>query len=167
MTRLVLVLLFALLPATAGAAEPSRQLPVKLRADRIEIDQKTGISRYSGKVVLTQGTVRLTADRAEARTLNQSLQRVTAHGRPLTFRERLEDGSGFVEGEARNAEYEAVERRIHLSDQVELRRGKDVLRAGRMRYDIDLKTVHAETEDGQRVVAALEPRRRPENGSSP
>jgi lipopolysaccharide export system protein LptA len=167
MTRPALLLLLAVACATASAAEPARQLPVKLRADRIEIDQKTGVSRYLGKVVLTQGTVRLTADRAEARALDQSLQRVTAHGQPLTFRERLEDGSGFVEGEARHAEYEAIERRIHLRDRVELRRGRDVLRAGRMRYDIDLKTVHAESDGDQRVVAALAPRRRTENGSTP
>lgn len=167
MIRPALILLLALAPALAAAAEPARQLPVKLRADRIEIDQRTGISRYLGKVVLTQGTLRLTADRAEARTLDQALERVTAHGQPLTFRERLQDDSGFVEGQARHAEYEAIERRIHLHDNVVLRRGQDVLHAGRLRYDIGPETVRAESAGGQRVVAALTPRRRPADGGTP
>lgn len=159
MNRPVLIFLLVVAPAAVAAAEP-RQQPVNLRADRIEIDQKTGISRYLGKVVLTQGTLRISADRAEARALNQGLERVTASGRPVTFRDRLPDGSGFVEGEARNAEYQAVAQQLHLHDQVVLRRDRDVLRAGRMRYDVALKTVHAERDGDQRVIAALVPRRR-------
>lgn len=160
MSRPVLIFLLVVAPAAVAAAEPLRQQPVNLRADRIEIDQKTGISRYLGKVVLTQGTLRIGADRAEARALNHSLDRVTASGRPMTFRDRLPDGSGFVEGEARNAEYRAVAQQLDLHDQVVVRRERDVLRAGRMRYDIKLKTVHAERDGDQRVIAALVPRRR-------
>jgi len=158
--RLILSVVLIAASAQAAAQEVARQLPVKLRADRIEIDQRSGMSRYLGSVVLTQGTVRLTADRAEARAIDQSLEQVIAHGQPLTFSEKLQDGSGVVEGEARHAEYDAVARQVHLSDQVELRTGKDLLRAGRLRYDIDLETAHAEQADGQRVRAALEPRRR-------
>lgn len=162
-------LLIALLVAAgaAGAAEPLRQQPVNLRADRIEVDQRAGISRYLGKVVLTQGTLRLSADRAEARALNQGLERVTASGRPVTFRDRLEDGSGFIEGEARNAEYQALARQLLLNDRVLVRRERDELRAGRMRYDIELKTVHAERDGDQRVTAALVPRRHLNDDATP
>lgn len=167
MTRALPLLLLLLAPGPAEAAEPLRQQPVNLRADRIEINQKTGISRYLGKVVLTQGTLRISADRAEARALNQGLDRVTATGRPVTFRDRLPDGSGFVEGEARNAEYLASARQLHLHDQVVVRRERDELRAGRVRYDIELKTVHAERDGDQRVIAALVPRRRLDGDETP
>jgi lipopolysaccharide export system protein LptA len=50
---------------------------------------------------------------------------------------------------------------------VELRNKRDVLRADRMRYDIDLKTVHAESGPGQRVTAALEPRHPREGDVTP
>ncbi len=167
MTRVLPLVALLLVPGPAGAAEPPRQQPVNLRADRIEVNQKTGISRYLGKVLLTQGTVRISADRAEARALNQGLERVTASGRPVTFRDRLPDGSGFIEGEARNAEYRVVAQQLHLHDQVVLRRERDVLRAGRMRYDIELKTVHAERDGDQRVIAALVPRRRLDGDETP
>jgi len=167
MMRLGLLLIFLLTAVAAGAQEPIRQLPVKLRADRIEINQRTGESRYLGRVVLTQGTARLTADRAEAGALDHELERVTAHGQPLTFREMLQDGSGVVEGEARHAEYDAKARQVHLSERVELRYGENILNAGRMRYDIDLETAHAERDADQRVSAAVVPRRRDGEGILP
>lgn len=153
---LLTLLLAATLPA-AHAADKARQEPVNLRADRIEIDQKTGISRYLGHVRLTQGTLRLTADRAEARQRGEALESVIAHGKPATFRERPEGQTEFIDGQAARAEYYALERRVALYGGVDIQRGRDHLRAGEAHYDMTSGTLRATSDATQRVYAALAP----------
>jgi lipopolysaccharide export system protein LptA len=151
--------------ASATADDASRQAPVNLRADRIEIDQKTGISRYRGKVAVNQGTLRLTADSATVERRGELLHRVTAEGKPATFRDRPEGQTEFVEGEALRMEYEALERKLHLVGKVSVKRGDDLLRAGELHYHLNTESVTARSLDGQRVIATLKPQ--PKTGETP
>jgi len=167
MIRILVVWISLSFVLAVDAAESERLLPVKLRADRIEIDQKTGVSRYVGHVVLTQGATRLTADRAVAQGQDQALARVTADGSPVTFREPMEDGSGMIEGEARRADYDAISRQIELHGAVEIRRNMDRIRAGRATYDMDSDSVHAEKDDAQRVTVAVEPKQPEDRKQAP
>jgi lipopolysaccharide export system ATP-binding protein len=123
--RRLLPLLAALAAMAAAAADEPRRAPVNLRADRIELDPRTGASRYRGHVVLVQGTLKLTADRAEASAPGGVIRHVTAYGNPATFREQLENGNGVVEGEAKQLDYDTVERNVILTGAVEIRRAED------------------------------------------
>lgn len=156
-----LMIVATLAAAPAWAADPGAQAPVRLRAERIEIDQKAGISRYRGQVVLTQGTLRITADQAEARGRREAVERIAATGRPVTFRYLAEGQTEVVEGEARRADYDLVTRQLKLSGAVEIRQGGDLLRAGSVHYDLPGEKVVAEADGDQRIYAALVPRREP------
>jgi lipopolysaccharide export system protein LptA len=112
-TRFLLSALLAM-PLCALAAESDRQQPVHLRADRIDIDQKKGLSLYRGHVVFSQGTLRLTAARAEVQNRANALETVTAEGKPVTFRHRPEGQKEYVEGKARRAKYYALAQRLEL-----------------------------------------------------
>lgn len=160
MNRRTLWLLIPTLLAAvpAPAAEPAARAPVHLRAERIEIDQKRGVSRYQGRVVLTQGTLRVTADRAEAHGRQQTVEQVTVEGRPSTFRYHPEGRPEPVEGEARHAEYDLVNRRVTLSGAVEVREGRNLLRAGAVHYDLQAGTLTAHADSERRIYAALAPR---------
>ena len=158
-----LLLLTALIAAPVRAAEPPAREPVRLRADRVEINQKTSTSRYQGRVVLTQGTLRVTADRAEARGHKETVEHVTADGRPTTFRYRAENQPEVTEGEARHAEYDLVTRQLDLTGAVEVRQGQNLLRAGVVHYDLQAETVTAFADTERRIYAALAPRRSPDS----
>lgn len=160
--RVCIPLLAALLPVSALAADPVRQQPVQLRADRIEIDQRSGVSRYLGRVVVIQGDLRLTADRAEARQRHSQIETIIAYGQPVTFRDRPPGQEQFIEGKALRAEYQAQERQLHLHGAVDLNRGTDRVRAAVIHYDMNSEIVQAESGDNQRVVVTLKPHR-PEN----
>ena len=153
-------LLFALLaaPLCALAAEEERQQPVHLRADRIDVDQKKGLSLYRGNVVFSQGTLRLTAARAEVQSRANAVETVTAEGKPVTFRHRPEGLAEFIDGAASRAVYQAMTRRVDLYGEVQVRRGRDLFRGAVLRYDIDNRSIAAEGTAGQRVYAALLPR---------
>jgi len=155
--RWLLVCVVLGLPAATAAGADERQLPVHLRADRIDISQKTGISHYRGHVVLTQGTLRLTADQAEALQRGDVLEKVTAQGKPVTFRDRPEGQTEYIEGQATRAEYDAVAQQVHLYGNVDIQHGPDRFRAGVAHYDMQAETLQSEGDASQRVYATLTP----------
>jgi lipopolysaccharide export system protein LptA len=157
--RHTLLLLPALLPMPlcALAAEGERQLPIYLSADRIDIDQKKGLSLYRGHVLFKQGTLRLTAARAEVQNRANLLDTVTAEGKPATFRYRPDGTEEFIEGEANRAVYHALARQVDLYDNVQVQRGRDLFRSAVLHYDIENQRLIGESAPGRRVYAALMP----------
>jgi len=160
MLRCASLLLPALLavPLCALAVDTERQQPVHLRADRIDVDQKKGLSLYRGNVVFNQGTLRLTAARAEVQYRASVLETVTAEGKPVTFRHRPEGLAEFIEGEASRAVYHAPTRRVDLYGNVQVQRGRDLFRSAVLHYDIENQSMIGESANGRRVYAALVPR---------
>jgi lipopolysaccharide export system protein LptA len=140
------------IPLYAPAADDNRQQPVHLRADRIDIDQKKGRSLYRGDVVFTQGTLRLTAARAEVQSRANELETITAEGKPVTFRHRPEGLAEFIEGEARRAVYHAPTQRVDLYGDVQVKRGSDLLRSAVLHYDIENQNMAAESANGKPVT---------------
>lgn len=154
--RLLLVILLSA-PLGALAADGERQLPVHLRADRIDIDQKKGLSLYRGHVVFSQGTLRLTAARADVQNRANVIETVAAEGKPVTFRHRPEGRSEFIEGEANRVVYHALAQRADLFGDVQINRGRDLFRSAVLHYDITNQSMIGESSNGQRVYVALEP----------
>ncbi len=159
-TVIALGLIAASLPLPA-ADDARRAQPVHLRADRIELDQKTGASLYRGNVVFAQADFRLTAAQAATASRAGQLETVTARGKPLTFRDRPAGEPQFIEGSAERAEYEAPAKRLHLFGHVDIRRGEDRFRAAVAHYDQTAASLVAEGDASQRVRATLKPQRRP------
>lgn len=158
--RTLLFVAALLTPLCALAATADRQKPVNLRADRIEIDQKKGTSLYRGQVLLTQGTLRMTATRAEARNRGTKVETVTAEGKPVTFRQRPEGGTEYVQGQAGRVHYRVPEQLVDFGGNVTLQRGRDTFRAALANYDIAKRHIVAEGNAEQRAYVALVPRTR-------
>jgi len=65
------------------------QAPIELSADRAEVNNNTGVSRYFGSVILTRGPMRLTGEVMHVYTdANGELERIEVDGTPATYRER-------------------------------------------------------------------------------
>lgn len=158
--RTLLFVSVLLTPLCAVAASGDRQQPVNLRADRIEIDQKKGTSLYRGQVVLTQGTLRMTAARAEARNRGNKVDTVTAEGKPVTFRHRPAGATEYIQGQAGRVHYRVPEQLVDFGGNVNLQRGRDTFRSAQAHYDIAARQVIAEGNAEQRAYVALVPRPR-------
>ena len=157
MPRAALFLAALLVAPCALAAGYDRQQPVHLRADRIDFDQKTGVSLYRGRVFFTQGELKLTAARARAVNRGNTLETLTAEGAPVTFRHRPEGQEEFIEGEARRAVYHAPTQRVDLYQNVSVQRGRDNFRGAALHYDIENRSLTAEGDAGRRAYAAFAP----------
>ena len=159
------VLCAALLAASAHAEKADRDKPVNLEADTVTLDDIKKISIYQGNVVLSQGTLLLRADRVQVTHNANGIDKVSATGRPVAFRQKADGSDEFIEGYADRIEYDGVSSQLELIGQAQLRRGSDELHGAQISYNADTglyKVVgqpNAKTPSG-RVRAMIRPKPR-------
>jgi lipopolysaccharide export system protein LptA len=144
-----------LIPLRAPGLASDADQPVHLHANTISIDQTTGLSHYRGKVVLRQGTLRITADRATAVHKGRKLERIDAAGSPATARQQLEQAPHLITLRGQTLHYNAQARRVRAAGRVTVARGRDRVHADEVTYDLNRKELRATGKDGRQVKATL------------
>jgi lipopolysaccharide export system protein LptA len=155
----------ALLAAPAHAEKADRDKPVNLEADTVTLDDIRKVGVYQGNVILSQGTLMLRADRVQVTQNADGLERVSATGRPVAFRQKLDDREEFIEGFADRIEYNGVTSQLELIGQARLRRGTDELRGAQISYNANTEFYKVVGEPGAqtpsgRVRAVIRPKPR-------
>jgi lipopolysaccharide export system protein LptA len=124
-----------LLSLTAHAEKADRSKPVNLEADSVRVIDAQRTAIYEGHVVMTQGTMMMTADLIEVRQDERGFSVGGATGKPVYFRQKLEGRADYAEGWADSIIYDARAETLELSGQARLKRGDDELRGNRIMYD--------------------------------
>ena len=149
------------LPARVYALASDRAEPVKVSADRVEINQKTGQSEYRGNVTLVQGSLRIRADFVRVTNAGRDIVSVHATGKPVTFHQKLDGDKGEVDASALKVNYFAREGRVDLRGKVNFRRGGDVFDTQVLRYYLESGHMNAAGDKpGERVRSVLTPKRK-------
>jgi lipopolysaccharide export system protein LptA len=154
----LLALLLCAPLAVTGAVEPARE-PIHIVADRAELNDATGISTYTGNVVLTQGATRIKADHVVVRSEDNEVSLITARGNPIRYFQE-EEGQAPIQGQSLRMEYDAQTEVLLLLDQAEFQRGTDHFSGSRIRYDRIKEKVTASVADNgdQRVHITIQPK---------
>jgi len=165
-TLLSAVLCSALLLASPAHAEKAdRDKPVNLEADTVTLDDINKVSVYQGNVILTQGTLQLRADRMQVTQNAAGLDKISATGRPVAFRQKVDGRDEFIDGFADRIEFDSVNGQLELIGQARLRRGSDELRGAQISYNSNTEFYkvigqpNAQTPSG-RVRAIIRPKPR-------
>lgn len=162
-----------LLPLQANAEKADRNKPVNVESDTLRVDdvKKTGI--YEGNVVLTQGTLLLTADRIEVRQDERGFTSGVAIGtsKPVYFRQKQEGRDEYVEGTGSRLEYDATVETVKLSGSARLKRGEEEVRGNVITYDARSETYKAQGSSPEggagRVRAIIKPKQKDAGEKSP
>jgi len=156
-------LLLFLLAAPAWAERADRDLPVSLEADRVRVDDNRKVAVYEGHVVLSQGSLLITADRIEVRQDERGFSFGEAHGNPVYFRQKMDNSEEYAEGWASQLDYDSRggANKVKLIGQARLKRGVDDLRGHLITYDGE--TEHYLAQGGangksERVHAVIRPK---------
>ncbi len=136
-----MLLLSCCLPAHAERAD--REKPVNIEADKMTADDNKKSTHFEGRVILTQGTIRLTADDMTVREDADGFKFATAYGNPVTFRQKREGVNEWVDGMAQRVEYNGKLDRIELFDKALVRRDKDEIRGNYLSYDTKTEFLQA------------------------
>ncbi len=123
----------ACVPAQAERAD--RDKPIHVEADAVRMDDLKKVAVYEGKVILTQGSLRVQADRIEVRQDAEGFLTGVATGRPVHFRQRLEGRGDWVDAWANRVEYDARKEQVRLIGEAYLKKGEEELRGDLITYD--------------------------------
>lgn len=149
------------IPMLAHGLATDKDKPIELNADSAELDQTTGTSVYTGNVVITQGSLKVNADKVTVYTADGGVQRIVGVGSPARFRQRPEGKDEDVKGEGRTLEYLAASRELVITTNAMVEQGGDVLKGDQIRYQLNTDRVQASRGAGQeeRVRILLSPQR--------
>ena len=177
MTRTAIVLAaLAVCLGASGAAlaeKADRDLPTQIEASRMSADDTRRMTIFEGGVVLTRGTMRLTADRVVVRQDAEGYQFATATGKPARFRQRQDPKPPategiWLEGEAQRMELDDKSGKVELYDSAHVKRGGDEVAGNYILLDQRSDFFSVSTgKDGKdaapagRVKATIQPKPRP------
>jgi len=151
-----------LLPLVLSAAPPSPEpTPVTIEADRMELDQRLGTSRYLGHVILLQGKLQIHADSITLYSAEGGLIRAQVEGNPATLKQEG-DGTQTLRAEAMQMEYMPHQQVVELKGKAKLSQGGNEFSGEQISYDLGQQLVRASgvpAEDGDksRVRVLLQP----------
>ncbi len=139
-----LIGLFALIPSLAFALPSDRDQPINIEADHAQLDDKTGITQYKGRAILTQGTLRIDGDIITFYyDTNRKLKKVVAQGKKAKYQQVQKPGETPVKAEALQMEYYTGTQKIHLMGQGFVWQNGNKFSGNRIDYDIERNIVNA------------------------
>lgn len=120
---LMLAAAMAVLPAMAEKTD--RDLPMNVEADALRYDDLKQTSVFTGKVVITKGTIIIRGARVEVRQDAEGYQTAIVSSSPdkLAFYRKKRDGvDEYIEGEGESIEYDSRADTVKFIRQAVLRR---------------------------------------------
>jgi lipopolysaccharide export system protein LptA len=115
----------AIVPVAASAEKADRDKPMNIEANALVYDDLNQVSIFTGRAVLTRGTMVLRGARIEIREDSDGYQFGTILPEPnkrAFFRQKREGLDEFIEGEALRIEYDGKLDRVKLIDNADVRR---------------------------------------------
>jgi lipopolysaccharide export system protein LptA len=130
--------------AMAFAIPSDRTQPISLVADRATYNEKTGVTTYSGNVIIEQGTMKLQANSIIANLNNQKeISTITATGGPARFQQKVDVNKGLAKGQAQKILYNAQTGIITLSGNALLEQGGASIRGNTLKYSMNKGDIEA------------------------
>lgn len=123
--RFALAALCVLLASTAWAERADRNQPMNIESDALRYEDQQQLSTFTGRVVVTKGSIVMRGARLEVRqdaAGNQFGTMVGAPGQRAFFRQKREGVNEFIEGEAETIEYDGKADTVRFVRRAEMRR---------------------------------------------
>ena len=131
--------------------EDSRQ-PVYIHSDRAQRDNKKNITVYESNVELTQGGLKILADKITVYDKNGSIGKIIATGQPAHYRQQPIDGKGDLIAKANSIEFEFEKEHILLRGNASVYQDGSTITSEVINYDIRSAVMKADSDDRVRIV---------------
>lgn len=123
--------------APAWAEKGDREKEIVVGADRLTADDKNRTSTFDGNVVVTQGTMRMTAAKVTVKEDSERHKFYVANGAPVTFRQKRDNVDEWVEGFAERAEFDDRNSVLKLYNNARVKSNQNELTGQFISYDMD------------------------------
>lgn len=165
------VAMAGMFPSVAHGERADREQSLRMVAKQASAEgtKKLSVKRLDGDVLITQGTMRITAARAVVKETADgvSAELFGSASSQITFRQRREGEKDIVEASADRAEYDDTTGSIRLFSKVRFRSGGDTVDSEFMQYNtntekMELRSqvpgVKAAGKNDGRVIFEVQPR---------
>ena len=137
MRRLAMAML-ALAALGAQGERADREKEIVVGADRLVADDANRTSTFEGNVVVTQGTMRITATKVTVREDKDRHKYYVAQGGPVTFRQKRDKVDEWVEGFAARAEFDDRNDVLKLYENARVKSNQNEITGDFISYDMRL-----------------------------
>jgi lipopolysaccharide export system protein LptA len=156
--------------APALAERADRDKPTQIDANRATGEELKQVVVYSGQVVLTKGTLRITGERLELREDPEGYQFAVVmapRGELATFRQRRDSArpgvEEFIEAAAERLEYDGKAETVRLTGRAQVKRledgqVRDEFSGGVITYNMRESRYSGDGSDGGRTRTIIAPR---------
>ena len=122
----------------AYALPSDRNQPISLLADLATYNDKTGVTTYSGNVIIEQGTMKINAASIVGNlNANKQISVITATGGPAKFQQQIDAKRGIARGEAQKIVYNAETGILTLTGNAFLFQDGASIRGSSLRYSMN------------------------------
>jgi len=128
--------LLATIAPAALAERADREKQIVVAGDRAIADDAQKTLVFDGNVVITQGTMRMTANKVTVREDKDKHQYYVANGAPVTFRQKRDNVDEWIEGFADRAEFDDRNDVLKLFNRARVKRNNDELTGEFITYDM-------------------------------
>ncbi|PTN12579.1 lipopolysaccharide transport periplasmic protein LptA [Nitrosomonas aestuarii] len=137
-----IICFFSIFSFNVLAERADRDKPIHLEADRATVEDinrkdSTRVSVFTGNVILTQGTLRINADKVIMKEDINGFRFATATGNLVSFRQKRDGIDEYIEGWSRRVEYDSKTDKIELFRQARLKRGLDEVNGDYISYNMN------------------------------
>lgn len=171
----MVAVVMSLVPCIASGerADREREMDISSKLASLEGTKEENIKKLEGDVLITRGTMRITADRATVKTVTEgTLAELFGNtAKQITFRQKREGTNDYAEASADRAEYDDNTGTLKLFSKVRFKSGGDLVESEYMMYNTNTEKMELRNQipgakstpgaDDGRVVFKVQPRVQP------
>ncbi|SNY76224.1 lipopolysaccharide ABC transporter substrate-binding protein LptA [Enterobacter sp. CC120223-11] len=149
-------LLAASLPALALTGDTDQ--PIHIESDQQSLDMQGNVATFTGNVVVTQGTIKINADKVVVTRPagEKGKETMDGYGNPATFYQ-MQDNGKPVKGHASKMHYEVANDLVVLTGKAYLEQLDSNITGDKITYLVKEQKMQAFSEKGKRVTTVLVP----------
>ncbi len=165
----------ALACGSAFAERADREKEIVVGADRLVADDANRTSTFEGSVIVTQGTMRITASKVTVKEDAQRHKFYVANGAPVTFRQKRDKVDEWVEGSAERAEFDDRNDVLRLFNRAKVKSNQNEITGDFISYDMNKELAEVSgappgttppANTGRVKVIILPPKKAPEGAGA-
>jgi len=168
-------LLAALACGFAFAERADREKEIVVGADHLLADDANRTSTFEGSVVVTQGTMRMTANKVTVKEDADRHKFYVAYGAPVTFRQKRDRVDEWIEGFAERAEFDDLNDMLRLYSRAKVKSNQNEITGEFISYDMNKELAEVTgaapgtqpTLNPPRVKMTIVPQKKPPAGAAP
>jgi lipopolysaccharide export system protein LptA len=149
-----------LLSTAVSALETDADQPIYIDSNTATFDEKAETSTYIGKVLATQGSIKITADQLVVYLDKGAIKKLVATGKPSTFRQLPAVGKDEIVGEGLVNEFYPEKNLLIFTKNASVWQGDAKQSSDYIQYDTKNSLLNAgePSSDGKRVHSVIKPK---------